>query len=67
MLDSIVIVFYFLINIGVAIYYGAKTTKGYFEVRRKYSLTTLTATMFATAVGASTIILVSDKFYEHES
>jgi len=64
-LDNIIILFYFLINIGVAIYYGAKTTKGYFEVRKKYSLTTLTATMFATAVGASTIILVSDKFCEH--
>lgn len=64
MLDSIIILSYFLINISVAIYYGAKNAKGYFEVSKKYSLTTLTATMFATAVGGSTLIMLPDKFNE---
>lgn len=65
MLDSIILGLYFIIVIFITKLTSAKNLKEYLFVNRKYSLTTLTAAMFASAVGGSSIIAVSDKFYEY--
>lgn len=64
-MDLSIVILYFVVTLIIAFKRSKKGGyKEYFFCKGQYSLTSLTATMFATAVGAASIFYVAEIFYK---
>jgi solute:Na+ symporter, SSS family len=65
-IDLAIILLYLFVTLLIAIVYQRreKGPRSYFVVQKKYSLLTLTATFFATVVGAASTFYVAEEYYK---